>query len=82
MLFSAKNMLSDMLWKYWRGTRLKDGDFGFSHVNYFGQRKAGRYNMTRGMTGLLCCGHKESRPGLEHHPLEEDERHMEQNQEA
>ena len=32
MLFSAKNMLSDMLWKYWRGTRLKDGEFGFSHV--------------------------------------------------
>ena len=32
MLFSAKNMLSDMLWKYWKGTRLKDCDFGFSHV--------------------------------------------------
>ena len=57
-------------------------DFGFSHVTCFGQRKAGRYNMTRGMTGLLCCGGKESRPGLVHHTLEEDERHVEQNQVA
>lgn len=48
----------------------------------FDQRKVGRYNMSSGVTGLLCCGHKESRPGLVHHTLEEDERHVEQSQVA
>ena len=32
MLFSAKNMLSDMFWKYWKGIMLEDCEFGFSHV--------------------------------------------------
>lgn len=57
-------------------------DFRCSHVTCFDQRKVGRYNMSSGVTGLLCCGHKESRPGLVHHTLEEDERHVEQSQVA
>lgn len=38
--------------------------------------------MTSGMTGLLCCGHEESRSALVHCTLEEDERHVKQSQVA
>lgn len=34
--------------------------------------------MSNGMIAPLCHGHEESRPGLVHWTLEEDERHVEQ----